>query len=302
MRQRVARAGRAGGAHDVGGDVPLGVRAHPARQRRPARLPAAVLDLRPGRRRPPHRVRDPRPRPRRQALPAARRARPRSACGRTSSSTRRTRPPRAQHIFDRKHAEVYAEYQTRLRRRRGDGLRRPAREHRAPAPRAPRRARGVPRSASSTSSSTSTRTPTRRRTRSSCSSPAATTTSPSSATPTSRCTGFAAPTSATSCSSRSVRRGHHGGARPELPQHADDPRRGQRGHRQQRRAASRRTCGPRPARGDRIVRYHAEDEGDEATLRRRHGPRPAQRATPPTGARWPCCTAPTPRAASWRRR
>ena len=59
----------------MGLDVPLGLRAHPARPRRPARLPTAVLDLRPGRRDPPDRLRDPRPRPRQQALHPARRAR-----------------------------------------------------------------------------------------------------------------------------------------------------------------------------------------------------------------------------------
>ena len=96
-------------------------------------------------------------------------------------------------------------------------------------------------------------------------------------------------------------RRHDGRARPELPQHADDPRRRQRGDRQQRRRASRRTCGPTPAPAHRIVRYHAEDEGDEATFvastaRQLHD----DHAT--TGARSPCCTARTPRAASSRRR
>ena len=55
--------------------VPLGVRAHPAARRRGARLPAHVLDLRPGRRRAAHRLRHPRPRARLQAVHAARRAR-----------------------------------------------------------------------------------------------------------------------------------------------------------------------------------------------------------------------------------
>ena len=49
--------------------------------------------------------------------------------------------------------------------------------------------------------------------------------------------------------------------------------------------------------GDRIVRYHAEDEGDEAHVGGSHRA-PAPRATTPsTGARSPCSTAPTPRAA-----
>ena len=71
-RDEVAGRGprRARGPEDVGVDVPLGVRAHPAARRRPARLPAAVHDLRPVRRRPADGLRHPRPGPRHQALPA----------------------------------------------------------------------------------------------------------------------------------------------------------------------------------------------------------------------------------------
>ena len=80
-------AGRAGRAHDVGVDVPLGVRAHPARQRRRARLPAPVLDLRPGRLHAAHRLRDPRPRPRLEALHR------RVACTPSSAVEERARRP-----------------------------------------------------------------------------------------------------------------------------------------------------------------------------------------------------------------
>ena len=74
---------------------------------------------------------------------------------------------RAQNIFDRKHADVYREYQARLHKAGAmdfDDLLvntvRLLRDH-------PDVLESLPRSASSTSSSTSTRTPTRRRTRSS---------------------------------------------------------------------------------------------------------------------------------------
>ena len=53
--------------------------------------------------------------------------------------------------------------------------------------------------------------------------------------------------------------------------------------------------------GDRIVRYHAEDEGDEATWVARTAGRPARAATATAGATWPSSTAPTPRA-GWSRR
>ena len=49
-----------------------------------------------------------------------------------------------------------------------------------------------------------------------------------------------------------------------------------------------------------VVRYHAEDEGDEATFVASHGDRPPRRRAG-TGATSPCCTARTPRA-GWSRR
>ena len=75
------------------------------------------------------RLRDPRPRPRLQALHAARRPRAHLA------DEERARRPRGaaatgENIFDRKHAEVYAEYQARARQGGGDGLRRPADQRR----------------------------------------------------------------------------------------------------------------------------------------------------------------------------
>ena len=172
------------------------------RQRRPPRLPAPVLDLRPGRRRAPHRLRDPRPRTstpsasRRAACTAS------SACGRTSSST----PPRPrrgrQNIFDRKHADVYRRVPGPPAEGRGDGLRRPAGQHGPAVPRPPRRARALPAALPAHP---------RRRVPGHEPGPERDRPAPrrrppqrhaSSATPTSRCTASAAPTSATSCSSR----------------------------------------------------------------------------------------------------
>ena len=116
MRQRVAALVGPGRPHDVGEHVPLGVRADPARQRRPPRVPAPVLDLRPGRRRAAHRVRDPRPPPRRQAVHAPRRARADQPLEERAASAPTARRRGPQNIFDRKHADVYREYQARLRK------------------------------------------------------------------------------------------------------------------------------------------------------------------------------------------
>ena len=52
--------------------------------------------------------------------------------------------------------------------------------------------------------------------------------------------------------------------------------------------------------GERIVRYHAEDEGDEATFVASTRP-PAPRRGDELARRSPCCTARTPRA-GWSRR
>ena len=70
MKDARRRAGRPGRAAHVGVDLPLDVLAHPAARGPGARLPVVVLHLRPGRRRPPGRLRAARPRPRPEALPA----------------------------------------------------------------------------------------------------------------------------------------------------------------------------------------------------------------------------------------
>ena len=146
-RRRDARArrdaGRAGRADDVGVDVPLGVRPHPAaptptrsatrgssrsttrptRTASPATSSATSASTRSG--------------SRRAACTAS------SASGRTSSSTRAGRRPGGEHLRP--------QARRRLRRvpgpaaqGRGDGLRRPAAQHGQAVPRARRRARALP--------------------------------------------------------------------------------------------------------------------------------------------------------------
>ena len=104
-------------------------------------------------------------------------------------------------IFERKIAEVYQEYQRRLRGGQRHGLRRPARRSPSGCSGSTPKCSPPIRSASRTYWWTSTRTPTGRRTSSSSSWPAPTTTSPWWAIPTSRSTGGGAPTSGTSWSS-----------------------------------------------------------------------------------------------------
>ena len=87
-------AGRAGGQEDVGQHVPLGLRADPAPRRQPARLPVELHDLRPGRRRAPHRLRDPRPRPRPEEVHRPGASTPPSAPPRTTWCGRTSTPPR----------------------------------------------------------------------------------------------------------------------------------------------------------------------------------------------------------------
>ena len=70
------RAGRRPGPADVGVDVPLGLRAHPARRARARRPQVDVLDLRRRRLAPADAAGGPRARPRPQALPGPRSGRP----------------------------------------------------------------------------------------------------------------------------------------------------------------------------------------------------------------------------------
>ena len=141
---------------------------------------------------------------------------------------------RAQVIFERKIADVYSEYQARLLQGRRHGLRRPAVGHRRRCSSATPRCSSTTAAASATCSSTSTRTPTRSRTSSSCCSPPSTATSASSATPTSAIYEFRGADIREHPRVRGGVPGRDGDrARAELPVDADDPRRRQRGHRQQ---------------------------------------------------------------------
>ena len=146
--------------------------------------PQVVHDLRPGRRRPPHRLRHPRPDLDPKRFPP-RSSTPRSRAAKNDHLGVDAYAERAEVIYERKIADVYQEYQARLLQGRGHGLRRPALGHRHPVPAATPTCSSTTAAGSSTSSSTSTRTPTRSRTSSSSSWPASTATSASSATATS---------------------------------------------------------------------------------------------------------------------
>ena len=107
------QARRPGRAEDVGVDVPLCLRSHPAARRQQARLPVVVHDLRPGRRGPAVGLRDSRSRSRSEEVPAR-------SVHATISSVKNEGigveeyAERAQVIFERKIADVYREYQSRL--------------------------------------------------------------------------------------------------------------------------------------------------------------------------------------------
>ena len=183
--------------------VPRGVPPDAARQRRAARVPPGftVYDDTDSRRR--DRAGHARPGPRPARLP------PRTVAAAISAAKSQlldvaayAAAASAADPYERAHRDVYGEYEQRLRRCQRDGLRRPARQHGAPAADVPRRARALPAAGSATCWSTSTRTRTSPRTRSCGCSPTSTATSRWSATRTSRSTGSAPRTSATSWSSR----------------------------------------------------------------------------------------------------
>ena len=89
-------------------------------------------------------------------------------------------------------------------------------------------------------------------------------------------------------------------ARAELPVDPDDPRRRQRGHRQQPRPQAEGAVDRARAAASCIVRYHADDESDEAQWVGPRDRRPPRRRRPPVGRRAPSSTGPTPRAGSSR--
>ena len=246
-----------------------------------AGLPVGVHHLRPGRRRAPHRLRPPGSQPRLQAVPAPVRCTRRSARPRTKGRSPARTPTRA-------NDHLRAQGRRRLRRvsapppqGRRHGLRRPAAGHRPAVPQAARRARVTTSDASATCWSTSTRTPTRSRTSWCCCWRASTATSASWATPTSRSTASAVPTSATSSSSRRpspTPRSWCSSRTTARPRPSSTPPT----------RSSPTTSGRKPKElwtdagpGDPILRYHADDEGDEAQfVAARAGPSPRRRRSP----------------------
>ena len=263
--------------------------------------PVELHDLRPGRRRAPHRLRHPRPQPRPQEVPAPGACTPPSARPRTTASA-------SSEYTDAGAGHLRAQDRRRLPRVPGPPAARPAPWTSTTCSRitvelfqtAPRRARALPAAVPSTSWSTSTRTPTGSRTSSCCCCGRAPPQRHASwATATSRSTSFRG------ADMRNILEFEQAfpdvtidRARAELPLDPDHPRRRQRGHRQQPRPQAQGAVdrvGPRRAR---IVRYHADDEGDEAQWVAHADRRTCTTAATTAGATSPSSTAPTRRAAS----
>ena len=296
MKHRVGGPGRPGGREDVGLHLPLGLRAHPAPRAPTASASRRVHDLRPGRRRPPHRLRPPGPGPRPQAVHAPVGARRHQRGQERPHQRRRVRRPGHHARPSSKIADVYREYQARLPAGRGHGLRRPAGQRRRGCssgtptcwPSYQRRFR--------TSWSTSTRTPTGPRTSSSSCWARSTATSASSATRDQSIYKFRGRRHPQHPRVRGgVPRRHRRRARAELPVDPDHPRRRQRGHRQQPRAQAqgpvdragaraRRSCATTPT--TRPTRPSGWPTGSTTCTTRRTT----------AGATWPSSTGPTPRA------
>ena len=244
MRRRVVELVGPRARTHVGLDLPLGLPAHPAHPRRPARLPLGFTVYDDADSAPPGRLIMSELGPRHKRLSPRSRATA-AIIGQAKTECSSTRglheasgtvpDPFRRRIADDLHALPAAPAGGQRH-----GLRRPACSTPSNLLRRDPTCARATRSASATSSSTSSRTPTAPRTRS-CKH--ARRRAPQRrawwATRTSRSTGSAARTSATSCEfEQAFPRRHHDRARAELPLDPDDPRRGERRHRQQRRVAA----------------------------------------------------------------
>ena len=114
MRERVEQLRRAPRPRDVGDDLPLRLRAHPARRGRAARLHARLHDLRRGRLAAARQALHRRARRRPEALRAARRSVARSRTRRTSCSTPRPTAETVGSFFEQTVADVYDLYEQRM--------------------------------------------------------------------------------------------------------------------------------------------------------------------------------------------
>ena len=115
MRERVEELVGGRAQDHVGQHVPLRLRADPAQGDRQVRLQVELLDLRRRRLQAADDAGLPRPRPRREALPAARDPQLGQQRRRTSCRTTRTPPRTPRNGQEETYAAAYAEYQRRLR-------------------------------------------------------------------------------------------------------------------------------------------------------------------------------------------
>ena len=275
------------GEGDVGVDVPLGLRAHPAREGQAARVHHVVLDLRLRRLAAADDAGVPRPRPRSEAVPAARLQR------QVSNLKNELIDPedyerKASNSHEKTLAEAYTALPAPAARGERARLRRPDHDDGQAASRLSPTSPSTTAAGSGTCWSTSTRTRTTRSTCWSVSWSVALFRSRRSARLTATSCDPGPTSRPPSCRGRRRRPvdlrvprrddPQHPGvrarlpgrdrraARAELPLDADDPDPRPTRSSRATRAARRRTCGPTPAMASRSVGYVADNEHDEATF------------------------------------